>query len=130
MPPAFTFIACLRFTFATTALVASAYVAALVRTTEPGFTTPTLLCEIVLASIIAGPIAALAFIRSKPSRFPAFFAAVVISGVLTAEVWAGVEEYRFASQYQTVASGPKPRFIFSDTWLSYDPVTRVLRGGD
>jgi hypothetical protein len=130
MPRAFFFLPFLRLILAASALVASGYIAALVRTTEPGFTMPALLLEILLASTIAGPIAALAFIGSRPSRFSALVAAVVLSGVLTAQLWAAVEEYRFASQHQSVASGPKPRFIFSDSWLSYDPVTRVMHGGD
>jgi hypothetical protein len=130
MPRAFTFLTFLRLILAAAALVASGYIAALVRTTEPGFTMPALLLEILLAMTIAGPIATLAFLGSRPSRFSALVAAAVLAGVLTAELWAAVEEYRFASQHKTVASGPKARFVFSDSWLSYDPVTRVLRGGD
>lgn len=130
MKRTFTLTSWLRLLLTAAALGISAYVAALVRTTQPSFTMAGLPFEFLLASITAGPIAVIASIGYKAARFTGVVAAIVLSGVLAAEIWAGVEEFHFRSQYQTVASGPKARLLFSDSWLSYDPVTRMLHGGD
>lgn len=106
------------------------YFAALVRTTVPGFRLRIFTGELLFALIIAGPIMVVAFLGLGWTRIARGVAVVTLSSVLMAEVWAGAEEVHFRSRHEQFASGAKARFVFSDSWLSFDPSTGELHGGD
>ncbi len=113
-------------------LALSGYVAALFRTTAVGFDLRHLCLEAFFATSLGAPFAAAAFLGSGWS-WPRGIVGVLLAcglGVLAAEIWAGVEEYRFVQRHRHVASGPCPRQFFTDAWLSYDPAVGRLQGGD
>ena len=100
------------------------------RTTWVGFTLLGLLHESGFALGFVFPLAIMGFLNFSWRRRLGYTAIFALALVVSAEVWAGLEEDFFRERFRLVASGARGRLIFHSNWIAFDPTTGILSGSD